>query len=75
MGQNINVLALRIHREDKDLTANLSSVFTIMLPDLNESVRDTIYNIEGGSWIGWERNERNKMGPRFSNMRNSLDPK
>jgi Ubiquitin-like modifier-activating enzyme ATG7 N-terminus len=26
-------------------------------------------------WLGWERNERAKLGPRLTNLSNSMDPK
>lgn len=28
----------------------------------------------GKDWVGWERNERGKFGPRFVNMASSMDP-
>lgn len=43
-----------------------SYVHKFKLPEFNEKVF--------AEWVGWEPNENNKMCPRFSNMKNSLDP-
>lgn len=45
------------------------------MPKLTESIKNLVYNVEEGAWIGWERNERGKLGPKMCNMKNSMDPK
>lgn len=64
--KEVNFLALNLSRKDRSVGFWNSFVYKFMLPELE----DQLFN----SWVGWEPNERGKMGPRLANMRSSLDP-
>jgi hypothetical protein len=44
------------------------------LPQVNATIEDIIYGGGDNAWAGWEKNEKNKFGPRFSNMKATMDP-
>lgn len=62
----MNFLALNLSRKGKNIGFENSTVLKLKLPELTIDTFQT--------WVGWEPNERNKMGPRLANMRSSLDP-
>ncbi|KAF5281621.1 hypothetical protein FQR65_LT02941 [Abscondita terminalis] len=70
-GKDVKILAFRLNREGGELSCCKSCVFFVTFPTVNF---DDIMNGET-VWIGWEKNERGKFGPRLSNMKNSIDPK
>ncbi|XP_044754668.1 ubiquitin-like modifier-activating enzyme ATG7 [Coccinella septempunctata] len=75
-GKSINFLSLRIKRnEDYKLTISESLIFNAELPVCHTSVSDFINEDPDKRWVGWEKNERGKLGPRMSNMKSFLDPK
>lgn len=61
------LIALQCTREGVQLSIDKSLIYTVKLPLVDHT---TPLN-----WVGWEKNERGKMGPRMANMKNSLDPK
>lgn len=61
------LIALQCTREGVELSIDKSLIYTVKLPLVDHT---TPLN-----WVGWEKNERGKMGPRMANMKNSLDPK
>lgn len=73
--KEIKVLSLRFARENYAHHCKESFIYQIRLPEINGNIKNVIHEIEGGSWIGWERNERSKLGPRMANLKNSMDPK
>lgn len=75
LGREIMVLSLRFFRDNHAYHCRDSLVYKIRLPEIKGSIKDIIHEVEGGSWIGWERNERSKLGPRMVNLKNSMDPK
>ncbi|XP_060528264.1 ubiquitin-like modifier-activating enzyme ATG7 [Cylas formicarius] len=60
-----NFLAFQINRTTS-FSCNKSILYSFNLP--------TDFEMDSISWVGWEKNERGKMGPRFANMKNTLDP-
>ncbi|XP_026465574.1 ubiquitin-like modifier-activating enzyme ATG7 [Ctenocephalides felis] len=65
--KTISVLSIRV-----DINESLQSslLYSIKLPDnLEKSCGDA-----ENSWVGWERNENGKFGPRLANIANSMDP-
>lgn len=60
----MEVLCLRLSNQGTRL--GKSVVLKIKLEDVAE---------EECQWLGWERNERAKLGPRLANLSNSMDPK
>lgn len=64
-GQVANFIAFNMSRgDDYSVTCNKSIIYKLKLPFVKENY----------SWVGWEKNERDKMGPRLANMKNTLDP-
>lgn len=70
-GSTVNLFAFRLSRCGV-ITADCSHslVFTTVFPIVN---LDELMESDT-AWIGWEKNERGKFGPRLSNMKNSIDP-
>lgn len=66
-GKSLKFIALSCARNGSKINIDPSVVCTIKLPRYNENDYQT--------WVGWEPNEREKMGPRMANMKNTLDPK
>lgn len=64
--QVVKFLALNLSRKDSVVGFWNSFVYKLKLPTYTEHLFDT--------WVGWEPNDRGKMGPRLANMRSSLDP-
>lgn len=61
------LIALQCTREGVQLSIDKSLIYTVKLPLVDHTTPL--------DWVGWEKNERGKMGPRMANMKNSLDPK
>ncbi|CAH0554782.1 unnamed protein product [Brassicogethes aeneus] len=59
-----NFIAFILSREGSKVTCKDSTVFELKLPKADH----------GQNWVGWEKNERDKMGPKLANMKNTLDP-
>lgn len=55
------------------MSSQLSSVGESLVFDIEICDKD-LGVIEMPSPLGWEKNERGKMGPRFCNMMKSMDP-
>lgn len=66
--RNHTVFAFR-----EKVSAQLSSVAESLIFDIEICDKD-LDAIEMPSPLGWEKNERGKMGPRFCNMMKSMDP-
>jgi Ubiquitin-like modifier-activating enzyme ATG7 N-terminus len=60
----IEVLSLRLSNQGPRLGKSL--VLKVKLEDIDAGECQ---------WLGWERNERAKLGPRLANLSNSMDPK
>ncbi|XP_050304450.1 ubiquitin-like modifier-activating enzyme ATG7 [Anthonomus grandis grandis] len=60
------LISLQCHREGSKISIAESTILTLKLP----KVADDTFK----SWVGWEKNERDKMGPKMANMKNTLDP-
>ncbi|KAB0790475.1 hypothetical protein PPYR_15134 [Photinus pyralis] len=69
-GSTVNLFAFRLSRSGVTTDCSHSLVFTTVFPLVN---LDELMESDT-AWIGWEKNERGKFGPRLSNMRNSIDP-
>lgn len=64
--RTVNFLALNLDRSNRTLGIENSFVYNLKLPEVEDELFTT--------WVGWEPNEREKMGPRLANMRTTLDP-
>lgn len=64
--EEVKFVAITLSREKSEIHLKDSMIHVLKLPKLDPNVYST--------WVGWEKNERDKMGPRFANMRTSLDP-
>ncbi|KAJ8918579.1 hypothetical protein NQ315_013084 [Exocentrus adspersus] len=63
-GQIANFIAFTLsRRDDFSVTCDKSIIYELKLPSQ-----------EDYTWVGWEKNERDRMGPRLANMKNTLDP-
>ncbi|CAG9864840.1 unnamed protein product [Phyllotreta striolata] len=62
----VNFIALNLGRNKDGVTLKSSTVYKLKLPD-NAS-------IDWSRWLGWEKNEKKNMGPRFVNLKKSIDP-
>ncbi|XP_018335644.1 ubiquitin-like modifier-activating enzyme ATG7 [Agrilus planipennis] len=71
-GKSVNVISFRIHRQESQTLCDNSIIFTVRISNDIGPLEDFVN--EKDSWIGWERNEKGNFGPKFSNMRGSLDP-
>lgn len=69
-GQQIRLLAVRCH---SNVTIEPSVLFTVRLAD-EPPGEPTDDDAEAATFIGWERNELNKMLPRMANMADSMNP-
>ncbi|XP_066145720.1 ubiquitin-like modifier-activating enzyme ATG7 [Euwallacea fornicatus] len=67
-GKLQNFIGLQVSRENSQLSIVQSVIYILQLPIIdNQTLLET--------WVGWEKNERDKMGPKMANMKNSLDPR
>lgn len=75
-GKQLKFLSLRLNRnDDLEILINDSRLFTLEIPEVGQSISDLLFQNDQKSWVGWEKNERGKLGPRLSNMKSFLDPK
>lgn len=74
-GQPVKFIAFRLSRLNSKIACSSSLVFSTVMPDCNGNIENLLISNPETSWTGWEKNERGKLGPRMSNMKNSLDPK
>ncbi|KAL3269883.1 hypothetical protein HHI36_008940 [Cryptolaemus montrouzieri] len=75
-GRSVNFLSLRLKRNsDSNLSLLNSLIFKLELPSCLPSISKLINEDPQKGWVGWEKNERGKMGPRLSNMKSFMDPK
>ncbi|CAG9815585.1 unnamed protein product [Phaedon cochleariae] len=65
--EQVNFIAFHLSREKSRITCLDSICYKLKLP----AVADSTLTSE---WVGWEKNERGKMGPKLANLKNSLDP-
>ncbi|XP_063228802.1 ubiquitin-like modifier-activating enzyme ATG7 [Bacillus rossius redtenbacheri] len=65
VGKRVEMVGLRLTLEGRRRSTEASMVWTVVLPTLDEG---------GVQWVGWERNERGRYGPRFANLCASMDP-
>jgi ubiquitin-like modifier-activating enzyme ATG7 len=70
-GKTVNFLLLFL---DRKLSCSPSLIYKLTLPQVNATIEDIIYGGGDNAWAGWEKNEKNKFGPRFSNMKATMDP-
>lgn len=61
-------------REGTQITCKNSLIFNVTLPNCDGNVENVIFKSPDSAWVGWEKNERGKYGPRMCNMKNALDP-
>nr|CAI5821254.1 unnamed protein product [Callosobruchus analis] len=61
-----NFISFNLTRIGSQITCKKSIVYKLRLPTKTKD----FYT----SWVGWEKNERDKMGPKLANMKNTLDP-
>ncbi|XP_059481168.1 ubiquitin-like modifier-activating enzyme ATG7 [Neocloeon triangulifer] len=66
-GVKIDVLCLRLSRAEAKTNSNNSVILEVQIKSDAEEVET--------QWVGWERNERAKLGPRLANLSSSMDPK
>ncbi|KAF7275893.1 hypothetical protein GWI33_011168 [Rhynchophorus ferrugineus] len=66
-GKQAKFIAIKCTRIDSGISVGNSVIYDLQLPDLSINSLD--------SWVGWEKNDRDKMGPRVANLKNTLDPK
>ncbi|XP_030766946.1 ubiquitin-like modifier-activating enzyme ATG7 isoform X2 [Sitophilus oryzae] len=66
-GKTQKFVAVSVTRHGSEVGLDTSVIYNLLLPDVSTDKFD--------SWVGWEKNERDKMGPRVANMKNTLDPK
>ncbi|CAH2009913.1 unnamed protein product [Acanthoscelides obtectus] len=62
----VNFISFNLSRTGSQVTCRKSIVYKLKLPMKTKD----FYT----SWVGWEKNERDKMGPKLANMKNTLDP-
>ena len=67
-GKHINILSLRfLSKSHSQVSAgDKSLLFTVEPQPFNKSDL---------KWVGWERNNRGKFGPRFVDVSSDMDPK
>lgn len=70
---------MRIKHEHGQYNCTNSIIFKLTLPDISGDFEENIYKkhnklFSDSVWVGWERNDRRKFGPRFSDMSKSMDP-
>nr|CAH7738038.1 unnamed protein product [Callosobruchus chinensis] len=61
-----NFISFNLSRVGSRITCKKSIIYKLKLP-----TKTTDFYT---SWVGWEKNERDKMGPKLANMKNTLDP-
>lgn len=72
--KSVNFIALRLNRIGAQVTCKNSLIINVTLPDCKGNVENVILKDPNAAWVGWEKNERGKFGPRMCNMKNALDP-
>lgn len=58
---------MHLNRVGSQITCSNSMLHTFILPP-------KLIDEDELTWVGWEKNERGKMGPRMANMKATLDP-
>ncbi|KAG5877148.1 hypothetical protein JTB14_035918 [Gonioctena quinquepunctata] len=64
--KEVNFISLSLSRDGSLITLKDSLCYKLKMPTVDPAAVPI--------WVGWEKNERNKMGPRLANMKNTLDP-
>ncbi|KAJ8895069.1 hypothetical protein PR048_000394 [Dryococelus australis] len=68
VGSAVELVSLRLTLEGRNWSTATSMVWSVLLP----GVDDASGRIQ---WVGWERNERGKYGPRLADLASSMDPR
>ncbi|KAK0064103.1 ubiquitin-like modifier-activating enzyme ATG7 [Biomphalaria pfeifferi] len=66
--KSIKVLCVRNRTHDGVKHFGKSVLLTVDIPALNKNIADV------PECVGWEKNERQKLGPRMVNLSNTMDP-
>jgi len=64
LDKEVEVLCFRLSKQGPRLANSVVLKVKLELGEIDE-----------GQWVGWERNERGKLGPRLANLSSSMDPK
>ncbi|ERL91645.1 hypothetical protein D910_08973 [Dendroctonus ponderosae] len=59
-------LSIICSRDGSEINVDKSMVFHLKLPTVSENTLNT--------WVGWEKNERDRLGPKVAHMKSTLDP-
>lgn len=68
---------MRLDRVKNEISCKKSIIFNIKLPDINNSLEEYLYNKKQSDqsvWIGWQKNDRGKFGPKMVDMSSNMDP-
>ncbi|KAG1668338.1 Ubiquitin-like modifier-activating enzyme ATG7 [Nymphon striatum] len=67
-GKDLEILCFRDQYKEGTRHSENSIVITVHMPKISLETESTI------SFVGWERNERHKFGPRLVNLSKTMDP-
>ncbi|KAI4461849.1 ubiquitin-activating enzyme e1 [Holotrichia oblita] len=70
-GKILNFISFRLNRKGSEIKCDNSIVWEIKLPDIDKI---DIFSNTNSTWVGFEANERDKMGPRLAKMKDSMSP-
>lgn len=71
--KSVGFIAFRLTRVNIDVTCTNSLIINATLPNCDGNVENVIFKNPDAAWVGWEKNERGKFGPKLCNMSDSFD--
>lgn len=73
-GAELHFMAFRLSRDGSHVSCKNSLILKLKMPQFGKPIKDVLFNKKGPSWFGWERNLKGNLGPKFANMKNTIDP-
>lgn len=68
---------MRLQKIKTEVSCYKSLIFNVKFPEIDGDVEQYLFNKNEGepsAWIGWQKNERGKFGPKMVDMSSSMDP-
>lgn len=67
----LNIICLRLDFSESQWILDNSIVLSVKVNLKEETLQESLSEC---SWVGWEKNEKGKIGPQLANLKHYMDP-